>query len=364
MRSLLLHRYGDRLQYDQSSASVEQPQLDQNDINSLVVKVEYAGVNPVDYKVRKGNLKSLLTLPFPLVLGLDYSGTLISKHDQSTCPIAVGTKVFGKLKSIPRSGSGTYGEYVQLRWQHDLISAVPDGVSMEQAAGVGVAALTAAVGLIDYLHVPVPEETSVAASSTAKQKILIIGASGGVGHFAVQMARRCLQNVHTIAVCSGRNAEYVGQQQLGADQIIDYTRGPVSQQLTELGFSTGSLDGIFDLVGGDEYYWELRHFIRRGGHFVTAAGPIAGGDVQLTLQSLAGMVWRLSSRRLASWFGLTVPYSFISDLPSTRWPLVVNWLSTGQLKTTVSAVVPAERGYEAHDLIETGRTVGKIVIKF
>jgi NADPH:quinone reductase-like Zn-dependent oxidoreductase len=376
MRALLVHRYGERLQYDESAIERPPPLSNNNDPNLLIVKVEYAGVNPVDYKIRKGNLKVVLTLPFPAVLGLDYSGTLVDKHPKSTCPIPVGSKVFGKLSS--GTTSGTYGEFIRLKWQHDLISPVPEGFPMDQAAGMGVAALTAAVGLVDYIGAEVPsslwdstkqqEPTKQPPSQQTKQlKVLIIGASGGVGHYAVQLTR-ALGTVYSIAVCSTRNVDYV--RGLGADQVIDYTRGPLSQQLTAMGYSGAAsgagekLDAVLDLVGGDEYYTELKGFIKRGGQFVTAAGPIAGGDVQLTVQAVFGMVWRLVSRRLASLVGLGVSYSFISDLPAKHWPLICRLMEQGQLHTTLHAVIPVKSGAEAHDLIETGRTVGKIVIKF
>ena len=350
MKALAIRKYG-----GPSELAVETmatPALVKTD--QVLVKVDFAGVNPVDYKIRQGDLASLMSVKFPLVLGIDFSGTLVAKHPSSECPIELGSKVYGKLFRPATVTNGTYAEFLRVNWKTDMLSKSPD-LPGEELAGVGVCALTAVVALADYLKVSLPPASELPAPKR-DFKILIIGASGGVGSFATQIAH--MLGIHVIGVCSGRNVEFVTS--LGANQVIDYKQGPLPAALEKLGHMAGSLDGICDFVGGDEYFKNLSIFLKPKGHFVTATGPTSGKVTFGVLATFGGLVVR---RNLAALFGRGPCYAFISSLPTQHWGYLTELISRKLIRTTVYKTFPLAEGVKAHEEIQTGRSVGKIVIQ-
>ena len=113
----------------------------------VIIKVKAAGVNPVDFKIRKGYFKMLVKFQFPLILGIDYSG-VVTEVGSNVSGIKVGDEVYGKL-SKP-SQNGTYAEYVKIDSSVDAVLVKPESLSFEDASGVGVVSITAYVGLIEH----------------------------------------------------------------------------------------------------------------------------------------------------------------------------------------------------------------------
>ncbi|KAJ3013625.1 UNVERIFIED_CONTAM: hypothetical protein HDU68_000617 [Siphonaria sp. JEL0065] len=324
-----------------TEASVPTPTLlEPADAESVIIKISHAGVNPVDYKARQGDLSFMAKLPFPAILGIDYAGT-IAAVGSKVSTFKVGDSVYGKTAGV--NGKGVYAEYAKLSTITDLIHPLPTNVPPEQAAGVGVVALTAYVGLVKYGALSLKQEENKG------KKVLVIGASGGVGIFAVQIAK--LLGAHVTAIASGKNKDFVAA--LGADVFVDYTVKPLPELLTQ----KDEFDVIYDSIGGDEgKNWDLAQIILKpNGFFVTPAAPSHG---PVTAGAIAGMVGTLA------WRGLTNSrkYKFIHGLPITEFPQVGKWIEERKLKLFTIVVLPLGEVKKAHELSASGRTVGKIVL--
>ncbi|KAI8846644.1 chaperonin 10-like protein [Chytridium lagenaria] len=310
--------------------SIPTPQLTPTD-DAVLIKVSYAGINPVDYKVREGHLSALLGLPFPAIVGIDYSGVIASVGPKAVGDFKVGDQVYGKLKGI--NGKGTYAEYIRVSTKDDIVVKRPDHISAVDAAGVGVTALTAYVGLVSYGGLSledVDQPVGPASKSVAKK----LGAK-------------------VTAVASGKNKDYVVNT-LKADVFVDYTVGPIDTLLT----TEAEFDVVFDAVGGDQYWTLAQKILKAGGLFTTAVGGTEHGG-KVTFGALAGMVGSLAWRSLTN----SRKYRFVSSLPVDQFPNVAKWIEDGSVKLPPSTVVPLAEVRRAHELSASHRTVGKIILE-
>lgn len=195
-------------------------------------------------------------------------------------------------------------------------------------------------------------------------RVLIVGASGGVGHLAIQMAKRGLHAACVVGVSSAKNASFV--ESLGADEVIPHDCVPVEAIPERYPEWERSFDLIFDAVGIDTYYRTVApRLLKRTGRFVTAALPQtapgrAGEDVDL-LSGIA-LIGRLAARRIRGRYSLIT--GLIGGLPSkSGFAQIVAWVAEGKLVPHLAATYDLERIAEAHAAIETGRTVGKIAVR-
>ncbi|ORY29879.1 hypothetical protein BCR33DRAFT_857498 [Rhizoclosmatium globosum] len=288
MRAITISGYGSPEVLTESTLPT--PTLSNSDTSSVIVKVEAAGVNPVDYKVRQGDMAAVVSLPIPnAVLGIDYAGTVV-EVGSAVKGIKVGDRVYGKTAGI--KGFGTYAEYVKVSTVVDVVVKRPEGVSAQQAAGVGL---------------KVEENKG--------KEVLVNGASGGVGIFAVQIAK--ILGAKVVAVASGKNKDFVTKT-LGADDSTCFT-----MQLEWMKARTGT--------------WH-RHF-EAGGLFAASA-PASHGPV--SVGALAGMVGTIAGE------------------PS--FPNVAKWIEEGKVKLFTTVELPLSDVKKAHELSASGRTVGKIVL--
>jgi NADPH:quinone reductase-like Zn-dependent oxidoreductase len=204
----------------------------------LLVKVAAAGVNPVDYKIRGGKYPAVKQDKLPFVLGRDVAGTVIE------CGPAAGRFAKGEsIYAMPGLGRGGYAEYALVK----ATEAAPKPQSLDaiQAGAVPLAALTAWQGLFRHGNLK------------PGQRVLIHGASGGVGHFAVQFAKA--KGAWVAATASAGHLDFV--RRLGADEVIDYQAQRFEDDLHDL-------DLVFDLVGGEtqERSWDV---LKQGGALVS-----------------------------------------------------------------------------------------------
>ncbi|KAJ3190869.1 hypothetical protein HK101_008287 [Irineochytrium annulatum] len=339
MDAVVVTKYGgpEVLEFKQDHPA---PKLDSPaDDESVIVEIKAAGVNPVDYKLRAGSVSMVMGLKFPAILGIDYAGKVVAVGPKVTS-VAVGDEVYGKTAKV--GSSGTYAKYVKLSSKTDLVLKRPSTVTPEQAAGVGVVALTAYVGLVTYEGISL-------ADKPGEKSVLVIGASGGVGIFAVQIAKKLGAKV--TAVASEKNKAFV--MGLGADVFIDYRSAPLKDQLTK----EGEFDVVYDTVGQDEgAYWTLAtHILKPKGLFVTSAGQHKGN---ITLGVVAGII---GSGIYRSWSN-SRKHKFVSALPIDQFTNLEKWIADGSLKCITNHTFPLKEAKAAHELSETGRTVGKIVL--
>jgi len=268
----------------------------------VLVKVRAASVNPIDWKYRRGIAQREL----PAVLGNDISGTIESSRAEG---FAEGDDVFGW------AASGGYADFATA--SADTIARKPDGVTHEQAAAIPVAGLTAWQALFDR------------GGLDAGQTALIAGAAGGVGHFAVQLAKHA--GARVIGTGSSRNREFVLE--LGADEYVDYTQQDVAAAVSDV-------DLAFDTVGGDTTQ-SLVPTLREGGVIVTIANAPPEDAARERGARAELLVTSPSSDQLAR---------------------VAELVGSGEVRVEIAEVLPLTEVRRAHELNESGHTRGKIIL--
>jgi NADPH:quinone reductase-like Zn-dependent oxidoreductase len=217
-----------------------------------------------------------------------------------------------------------------------IILKKPEKLSFEDAASLPIVALTAYNGLV-----------TIGQIDKSPKNVLIVGASGGVGAIAVQIAKKLKCQV--TAICSGANADYV--KDLGADTVVDYKQGT----WVELFLYRNEYDVMLDCVGGDDY-WELaQRVLKPEGIFSTATGPIVDGAV--TVRAGVKVATYMAWRKLA----YSRSYNIIMN-PSKMPQQLVEWIEDGSFKSIVNQKFKLEEAEKAHDLSRSHRTKGKSVL--
>jgi NADPH:quinone reductase-like Zn-dependent oxidoreductase len=296
MRAVLFHETG-----GPEVMSVEETDRPTPGDGEVLIRVHAASVNPADWKFRRG----FMTTQLPAIPGRDASGTVEESNDDR---FSLGDEVFGNIAS-------TYAEYTTV--SAGAIAKKPDALSHEQAAAIPVAGLTAWQGLFDK------------GGLERGQTVLISGAAGGVGHFAVQFAR--VNGVRSIGTGSGRNRDFVLG--LGADEFVDYTQQDVADALS-------NVDVALDTVGGDVTA-TLVPTLREGGVIVTIASA--------------------PPEDAAAERGARAVMHVTSPNPE-QLTRIAELVLSGEVKIEVSEVLPLDEVRRAHELSESGHVRGKIVL--
>jgi 2-desacetyl-2-hydroxyethyl bacteriochlorophyllide A dehydrogenase len=311
MKAVFINQYGSTqvLQY----GDIETPSINRD---QLLVKVYASSVNPVDWKIRAGQLQFLTGYKFPMVLGFDVSGEVVAVGDSVT-RFQTGDKVYAYLDSLP---GGAYAEYAAV--SERVACFKPDNMSYEQAAAVPLAATTALQALRDLGQI------------LPGHKVLINGASGGVGSFAVQIAKAFKGEV--TAICSSQNVELV--QSLGGDRVIDYT----VQDFTK---DTSFYDIIFDAVG-KESFSGCQNILKPNGVYVTTLP-----DPDSVVQSF--LTFLLPGKKSK----LIVAQSSGQDLAYLK-----ELIEGGKIRSVIDRTYSLEELAVAHAESEQGHVVGKLVI--
>jgi NADPH:quinone reductase-like Zn-dependent oxidoreductase len=278
----------------------------------VLVRVAAAGVNPVDWKVR---LRGGLLGEPPFTVGWDVAGT-VEALGFGVTRFAVGDRVFG-MPRFPREAAA-YAEYVTSPSRQ--LARTPEGLSDVEAAALPLAGLTAWQALVETADVQ------------PGQRVLVLGASGGVGHLAVQIAKA--RGAYVIGTARSPKHEFLAE--LGADEAVDYSLGPVEEAL-------GDVDVVLDLVGSEATAGTLRT-LRDGGLFVVV--PSAAGLE--SLEELAGERVRVT--------GILV------EPDRAGLEAIAGLVESGALRPHVSQTFPLEEAARAHEASETGRTQGKLVL--
>ena len=305
MKAVRIERYGN--EDVMKIADVEQPQPG---AGQVLVKVNAAAVNPVDWKISDG-LGELFGLKLPLILGCEVAGTVEAVGD-GVKDFVVRDDVYGYLGTH----IGGYAEYVAAPASEFVHKAKP--IAFDTAASVPVAALTAWQGIFDHGNL------------SSGQRILITGASGAVGSTAVQLAKN--KAAHVIGIGSGRNEEFV--RKLGAAEFIDYKR-------TKFEDTVSGVDVVFDTVGGDT---QERAFqtLKRGGFLVSTVNP--------------------PSPDKAKEFSVTVVMVMMMPKPD-QLAEINRLVEGGKLKVRVATVLPLAEVKKAHQLSASGHADGKIILR-
>jgi NADPH:quinone reductase-like Zn-dependent oxidoreductase len=303
----------------------------------LLIRVEAAGLNPVDFKIREGNLKVIQSLSFPVIAGCELAGT-VEALGSGVKNFTVGDRVYVR---VAKEKLGAFAEYATV--SEDLVAAMPRSIDFEMAAGVPLAGLTALQALRDELHVK------------PGSRIFIPGGAGGVGTFAIQIAKWL--GAHVITTASPRGRELV--QRLGADEVIDYT----TQDFEKL---VQNSDGAFDLVG-DETLWKSFRVVKRGGTVVSVVGMPEPLTARKDLQRgflLAALFWVASFRLRAAASKEGVTYRFLFMHPSgADLALMARLIDDKKIEPVIDRVFPFAQIADAFAYLESGRAKGKVVVR-
>jgi NADPH:quinone reductase-like Zn-dependent oxidoreductase len=295
--------------------------------DELLVKVHAASVNPLDWHYMRGEpyvmrLSAGFGKPKDVALGVDFAGT-VEAVGRKVTRFKPGDAVFG-------GRSGAFAEYVRVR-ENRAVALKPDNVSFEQAAGVAIAALTALQALRDQGQLE------------AGQKVLVNGASGGVGTFAVQIAKSF--GAEVTGVCSTRNVELV--RTIGADHVIDYTKDD---------FTEGEVryDVIIDNVGNHAFL-DYRRVLTPRGRLVVVGGPSGKWIGPLAkLFGAATMTPFMSEEQQI--------VSFFAEMPQQDLDLLRDLMQSGRLTPVIDRIYPLAELPQAIAYLETGRARGKVVV--
>jgi alcohol dehydrogenase len=302
----------------------------------FLVRVHAAGLNPVDFKTRAGALNIIHRYPLPIVIGNELSG-VVEAVGLGVTRFANGDRV---LARVDRRVMGAFAEYAVVHEDH--AARIPASLDFPAAAAVPLAALTALQALRDELHL------------STGQRVFIPGGAGGVGTFAIQIAKHLGAYVATTA--SPRGEELV--KRLGADVVIDYTRERFEEKLS-------GYDCAFDLLGGDTLA-RLWSVLKPGGRVVSVAGlpePVTALKDLGRGIGLAALFWvaSLTTRVRAARHGCT--YRFLFMHPSgADLAYLAALIDAKKLEVVIDRVFPFAEAKEAMAYLETGRAKGKVVL--
>jgi NADPH:quinone reductase-like Zn-dependent oxidoreductase len=277
----------------------------------VLVRVHAAGVNPADWQARANGWGGAV----PRILGFDVSGVVEAVGFGVTL-YRPGDEVFG-MPHFPRL-PGCYAEYVTAPPRH--LARKPTGVEHIQTAALPQAALTAWQALVDT------------ANLQPGQRVLIHAAAGGVGHLAVQIAKSL--GAHVIGTARASKHDFL--RAVGADEVIDYVQKDFAEELD-------GLDAVIDTVGGDYGSRSVRT-LRRGGTLVSLVSTV---DDELRRQAAERDIW--------TGFTLTEP-------DHAGMQAIADLVDAGKLRAEIAATLPLAEAAKAHQLGETGRTTGKLVL--
>jgi NADPH:quinone reductase-like Zn-dependent oxidoreductase len=331
MRALVLSGYGG----PECTALAEVPQPVPR-ANELLVRVHAAGLNPVDYKTRTGALKVIHKYPLPIVMGNELSG-VVEAAGQAVTRFAKGDRVFAR---VDKKIMGAFADYAVVLEDH--AARMPASLDFPSAAAVPLAGLTALQALRDELHL------------SASDRIFIPGGAGGVGTFAIQIAKHLGAYVATTA--SPRGEALV--KRLGADVVIDYQSERFEEKLS-------GYDCAFDLVGGDTLA-RLWPVLKRGGHVVSIAGMPEPMTARKDLEAgsgLAALFWiaSLATRWRAARRGVSYRYLFMHP-SGADLAYLASFIEARKLEIVIDRVFPFAETKEAIAYLETGRAKGKVVL--
>ncbi|HYJ40001.1 MAG TPA: NAD(P)-dependent alcohol dehydrogenase [Steroidobacteraceae bacterium] len=297
--------------------------------DEVIVKVRAASVNPLDWHYMRGKpyvmrlMGSGVGSPKDPLLGVDFAG-VVESVGKSVTKFKPGDEVFG-------GRDGAFSEYVRVRESRN-IALKPANISFEEAAAVPIAAITALQAVRD------------SGKLKAGEKVLVNGASGGVGTFAVQIAKS--MGAEVTGVCSGRNVELV--RSLGADHVIDYTREDFTAGATKY-------DLIVDNVVTHSFS-DYRRVLTDSGRFVIVGSNNDGDYLGPMSDALkAGIYDPMVSQE----FGFMMSSMKPEDLTTLR-----DMLEAGTIRSIIDRTYRFSEVPEAIRYVETGRARGKVVVKF
>jgi NADPH2:quinone reductase len=314
MKAWIISEFGDISKL--KVANLEERPLNKGEIR---VKIAYAGVNPVDWKIREGYLSGMFKHHFPLILGWDVAG-VVSEVSSTSGQFKVGDRVFAYIRK-DEVGEGGYAESVAI--PESFAALVPDTVDLSKAAGVPLVGLTAYQAITE------------AATAKAGESILVINSTGGVGSFATQISKVLKLNVTSIS--SAKNEQYT--RNLGTTHFVAREDKQILNKLKSI--APGGFDIVLDLWGGElqSSYFEV--IKPKTGRFISI--------VDTPNATLA------AQKEVKAGFHFVYP----SQAHLTQ---LANWLKSNEVQLPPTQEIPASQAPRAMELSQSGVVQGKLVL--
>jgi alcohol dehydrogenase len=303
--------------------------------SDILVKVHAASVNPIDFKLRDGKLRLLRPYRFPLVLGHDCAGEVVEIGEQVT-RFKVGDRIFARPSN---ERIGTFAEFIAI--DQSEAALMPPNLNYHEAASLPLVALTSWQALVDI------------AQLQPRQKVLIQAGSGGIGTFAIQLAKH--MGTEVWSTTSGQNFDLV--KNLGADHVINYQNEKFEERVK-------NLDVVFDTLGGDSLDKSFP-ITRPNGWVVSIAGPpdfrtAKEMDLDIVRSLLLGVVGlRVNSKARRA--GVNYRFIFMKPLGEELARIAI-LVAKGVIKPVVDRIFPISECQSAIEYSASGRARGKIII--
>ncbi|MBK6267305.1 NADP-dependent oxidoreductase [Marivirga sp. S37H4] len=308
MKAAILEEFNQKLKIK----DIDKPEVGEG---MVLVKIKASGINPVDQKLSLGYMKDRLPYEFPIVLGWDMAGE-VEECGHGASRFRKGEEVYAYARR-PKLQEGTFAEYIAI--PESYLAKKPINISFEEASAIPLAGLTAYQSLFD------------AGNLKTDETVLILGASGGVGTFAVQLAK--YHGSKVIAVASEKNHAYL--KELGADHCIDYKKGNVAEEVKKI--EKEGVPLVFDAVGGETTKTGAE-CLHKGGRLVSITSQGEG-------------------------LPEGTDFRFVFVAPNAReLEHIREMVEAGSLKVPIQKQYSLEEINEAFEQIDTGHTRGKIVV--
>lgn len=331
MKALLIKKYGklaNSLQFEE----IASPVVKQDDV---LIDIHAASINPIDYKTVQGMLRMVIPMSLPSQIGYDVSGVIIAKGENVN-GFDIGDEVFSRVGG---DRPGTLAEQIAVDVKY--LAHKPKNISHAEAASIPLAGLT-----------------TWQAFATAKvqkgSRVLIHAGSGGVGTFAIQLAKAMGAFVYTTT--STKNVDWV--KKLGADVVIDYKKEDYNTIVDQVDF-------VYDTIGGVHVKNGIK-LLKNGSHLINLTGPImdkkAVHDLNLKwpLRLFSSIMRSTISSALKR---KNIQYSFFLMKPNgEHLSKIAQYLASGEIKAVIDSVYSFENSIQALEKLATGRAKGKIII--
>ncbi|HLQ83657.1 MAG TPA: NADP-dependent oxidoreductase [Pseudogracilibacillus sp.] len=308
MKAIVIEQYGESKELIEKELPIPEPED-----NQVLIEMHATSINPIDWKLRAGYLKDAIPFEFPAILGWDAAG-VVSEVGKDVTRFKVGDEVFAR----PAMENGTYAEYVAV--DEELVALKPKNLSYQEAASVPLAGLTAWQCLVDFGQIK------------SGDKVFVQAGSGGVGSFAIQIAKSF--GAYVISTASGKNETFL--KELGVDEFINY-------QTTNFEEVVSKVDLVVDTMGGDilDKSYEI---VKEGGRLVSIAGQPDADK--------------------AKEYGITAESLWLNP-NGAQLAELGQLMEEGKVKANIGHTYPlTEEGLrKAHDLSATHHAKGKIVIE-
>lgn len=331
MKGMAIKKYGKTSPLEEMEFPV--PTLHDEDV---LIEIHAASVNPIDFKSRNGMVKILYTCPMPFILGNDCAG-IITKVGSKVTQFKIGDRVYSRP---PKGRSGTFAEYIAI--DQSYVAKMPQGMNFVEAASIPLVGLTAYQALHDSLKL------------TKGQKVLIHAGSGGLGTFAIQLAKS--MGLYVATTASDKGYELV--KSMGADEIINYKTEAFEEKLHDF-------DAVLDTLGGRSLTKSFK-VVKKGGKVLSVSGiPDRRIASQFGLGLLPHVLLTLASSPItATSYYYGVDYEFLFMLANgQQLQHITDLIEQGVIRPVIDQTFPLSEAQKALDYVESGRAKGKVVIQ-